>query len=392
MADDDSRRGVSNMADADSPPSDNSSECPQVSLRVLQWYEILKILCSFLSLLLFKTAEKSITVTETDAVASQSTEELSADKQTNNSNEESQKVSTEVTTSASRDSEETRNRLAKAREELNRAREESARARDEVEKAKKDLAVAKQDTSPANQIVTQQEKQHSEESSLPSESSPEVEMAKEVPDKNREQTDISATASVVVEKPVVSLQQETAQQEPSKELIQEDSDNSNQNVHVTATNVEDVEVPTPATCESQSAVDSEPVVQEVDTSTTTSEKAASEIKEEINALTEQKEESQSEEGELPEEQEKEPAESKPEEGELEGEQEEGDHEEEEHEDTEVVEGEREEGDGEESGEEGAPAKPLDDDEDRRNPQYIPKRGGFYEHDDRTREEGEEAPP
>jgi len=28
-------------------------------------------------------------------------------------------------------------------------------------------------------------------------------------------------------------------------------------------------------------------------------------------------------------------------------------------------------------------KKLDDDEDRRNPQYIPKRGTFYEHDDRT---------
>lgn len=28
-------------------------------------------------------------------------------------------------------------------------------------------------------------------------------------------------------------------------------------------------------------------------------------------------------------------------------------------------------------------KKLDDDEDRRNPQYIPKKGFFYEHDDRT---------
>lgn len=51
-----------------------------------------------------------------------------------------------------------------------------------------------------------------------------------------------------------------------------------------------------------------------------------------------------------------------------------------------LEGEREEGDGEES-EKNTP-KPLDDDEDRRNPQYIPKRGGFYEHDDRGRDEGE----
>lgn len=41
--------------------------------------------------------------------------------------------------------------------------------------------------------------------------------------------------------------------------------------------------------------------------------------------------------------------------------------------------EREEGDGQES----APNRKVDDDEDKRNPQYIPKRGTFYEHDDRT---------
>ena len=49
-------------------------------------------------------------------------------------------------------------------------------------------------------------------------------------------------------------------------------------------------------------------------------------------------------------------------------------------------------DEEDEADEQAAAKPLDDDEDRRNPQYIPKRGGFYEHDDRTREEGEEGTP
>lgn len=32
-------------------------------------------------------------------------------------------------------------------------------------------------------------------------------------------------------------------------------------------------------------------------------------------------------------------------------------------------------------------KKVDDDEDRSNPQYIPKRGTFYEHDDRTLEDG-----
>ncbi|XP_068972200.1 protein CASC3 isoform X2 [Bombus flavifrons] len=44
---------------------------------------------------------------------------------------------------------------------------------------------------------------------------------------------------------------------------------------------------------------------------------------------------------------------------------------------------RESGDGQE---EEKPQKKLDDDEDRRNPQYIPKRGTFYEHDDRTIDE------
>ncbi|KAL0103116.1 hypothetical protein PUN28_017446 [Cardiocondyla obscurior] len=44
---------------------------------------------------------------------------------------------------------------------------------------------------------------------------------------------------------------------------------------------------------------------------------------------------------------------------------------------------RESGDGQE---EEKQQKKLDDDEDRRNPQYIPKRGTFYEHDDRTTDE------
>nr|XP_023018109.1 uncharacterized protein LOC111507095 [Leptinotarsa decemlineata] len=46
--------------------------------------------------------------------------------------------------------------------------------------------------------------------------------------------------------------------------------------------------------------------------------------------------------------------------------------------------EREEGDGQES----VPSKKVDDDEDKKNPQYIPKRGTFYEHDDRTAEDDE----
>lgn len=43
--------------------------------------------------------------------------------------------------------------------------------------------------------------------------------------------------------------------------------------------------------------------------------------------------------------------------------------------------ERQRGDGEE--EQNDESKKVDDDEDRSNPQYIPKRGVFYEHDDRT---------
>ncbi|XP_043478384.1 protein CASC3-like isoform X2 [Leptopilina heterotoma] len=48
---------------------------------------------------------------------------------------------------------------------------------------------------------------------------------------------------------------------------------------------------------------------------------------------------------------------------------------------------RESGDGQE---EEKSQRKLDDDEDRRNPQYIPKRGTFYEHDDRTAEEATES--
>merc|ERR1712073_213303 len=47
--------------------------------------------------------------------------------------------------------------------------------------------------------------------------------------------------------------------------------------------------------------------------------------------------------------------------------------------------ERQEGDGEET-----PNETLDDDEDKKNPAYIPKRGMFYEHDDRIDPEDEEA--
>ncbi|VVD00048.1 unnamed protein product [Leptidea sinapis] len=44
----------------------------------------------------------------------------------------------------------------------------------------------------------------------------------------------------------------------------------------------------------------------------------------------------------------------------------------------------------EDGEKQETEKRVDDDEDRSNPQYIPKRGTFYEHDDRTAASGEES--
>lgn len=46
--------------------------------------------------------------------------------------------------------------------------------------------------------------------------------------------------------------------------------------------------------------------------------------------------------------------------------------------------ERQSGDGQEQ--ESDVKKKVDDDEDRSNPQYIPKKGTFYEHDDRTAED------
>lgn len=57
------------------------------------------------------------------------------------------------------------------------------------------------------------------------------------------------------------------------------------------------------------------------------------------------------------------------------------------EEGEAVDDERESGDGQEEQEsEGGTRKKVDHDEDRSNPQYIPKKGTFYEHDDRTAED------
>ena len=51
---------------------------------------------------------------------------------------------------------------------------------------------------------------------------------------------------------------------------------------------------------------------------------------------------------------------------------------------EILDNERQSGDGQEQDSESK--RKVDDDEDRSNPQYIPKKGTFYEHDDRTAED------
>ncbi|XP_077501551.1 uncharacterized protein LOC144112626 isoform X2 [Amblyomma americanum] len=52
-------------------------------------------------------------------------------------------------------------------------------------------------------------------------------------------------------------------------------------------------------------------------------------------------------------------------------------------------GERQQGDGEETSDpSGLQVKVLDCDEDKRNPQYIPKKGEFYQHDDRLASDGD----
>ncbi|XP_046645650.1 protein CASC3-like isoform X2 [Daphnia pulicaria] len=373
MADDDSRRGVTSVADADSAEqSTNSGDNPQAESKA---------------------------VTDDVAVASQPTEVTPEDKTI----PDTPKASAEVITSATRDSEETKNRLAKAREELNKAREESARARDEVEKAKKDLAVAKQDTSSTIQVAV--EKPSAEVNVAASESTPKVETEIDKPSKAEEAPAVTEHVENSKKEEKPEIQPETPKEE---KLVPEDSKNSNQNCEATEPN-EEVGEDKPVTAhESQSAVETKTVEEEAkvedtvvtaDNSNATKEiqvESNKEVETPVGATEEVQEESHVEE--------KQPESSKDEEGEIvEGENEEGENEEGElvedeegeevegeHEEEEVVEGEREEGDGEESDDEDAPAKPLDDDEDRRNPQYIPKRGGFYEHDDRNREEVEEA--
>jgi len=58
----------------------------------------------------------------------------------------------------------------------------------------------------------------------------------------------------------------------------------------------------------------------------------------------------------------------------------------ENEESVVANAERQSGDGQEQ--DSDQKKKVDDDEDRSNPQYIPKKGTFYEHDDRTAEDAD----
>ena len=312
--------------------------------------------------------------------------------------------------SANRDSEETMNRLARAREELNKAREESARARDEVEKAKQDLEVAKKDISQPNPNSDTEEKTISTDNHDKAELTKPVEEIKE---------DITAPSGEIGSQEKLPDSDHSHPEEKREEVKE----------GVLPTNLtepssvkEEDQPPTSATDEShkhsneskqtEEAVETvgtdaekdDKVVDDVDarqSGVTQSASSLETVQEEEKLVDDKPKEepsSSADHGELQAEDEEvhrdddELEEGEHEEEELEGEHEEGEHEEGEHEEDETVEGEREEGDGEESGEDGAPAKPLDDDEDRRNPQYIPKRGGFYEHDDRTREEGEEPAP
>ncbi|XP_059351627.1 protein CASC3-like isoform X2 [Daphnia carinata] len=383
MADDDSRRGVSNMADADT--TQQSTDNPQV-----------------------KTSEKHTNSTEAEVVATEPTEKLAENEKTLPDEQVIPKNSTEVIPTASKVSEEKQSLLAKAREELNKAKEESARARDEVEKAKKDLAVAKQDTCAANRTAPEEKQQTDEINLSLSQPTLKAKVEEEMPS----QSDTVSAIAKQVDNTKNQPEQETQLDiQKGENLVKDDSVNSNQNCHAISRNTEDGTDKPAKTPESQLAMECKSTVDMTEAEPNTdslkeigekqrdNNKEGEHVESIAQKEEEVKDESHLEENQPVEDQGSNPEEEKNEEaGLVEGENEEGevieDEEEEavegEHEEDEIVEGEREEGDGEESDEEDTPAKPLDDDEDRRNPQYIPKRGGFYEHDDRNREEVEEA--
>ena len=241
--------------------------------------------------------------------------------------------------------EETRLRLLKMKEELSRAKDELAQAKNDVERAKLELTVAGGDCvqSLSQSVGEEDTKSESVES--------------------RQAEESAETRAAAVEEALQTDSQEQVTNLENLPVEIEEAD-GNQGAEVC-----DSKEDRPANEE----VAEEVVAGEVEANADRGPHlAADETDEEIfeDPITTENDvpNEEGDEGEVEEEEEEEP--------------------EEELSEGEVLDGEREEGDGEES--ENAPAKPLDDDEDKRNPQYIPKRGGFYEHDDRGHEAGEET--
>lgn len=313
---DDSRRGDSNMADADVKPDGGNSV--EITTETVKGDTVKEI----------PTAVGEVRHSATEAT-------------TENLKDGSVKYSIDQDSlTCSKDTEETKKQLARVREELNRAMEESARAKDEVEKAKKDLAEAKQDTSKSVEEkagVDKTDGNSPEKFGEPSQSSG---FAQAEP-----QAVLSCDNQAVVEGSLsASNNQNDCDKEPSQKITSEDAQMEPES--------------------SSDLVNTKDGIKSGKDKNGVKDHSDHELEEDLEDVVS--------------------GEEHDEEAEDEGEDEEGEDEED---DDEEDEGEE----GDEAGEQAA-AKPLDDDEDRRNPQYIPKRGGFYEHDDRTREEGEEGTP
>ena len=252
--------------------------------------------------------------------------------------------------------------LAKIKEELLKAKEESARARDEVERAKKDLEVAKLDTVQSIPTVN----------STPAPAA-DIKVETVVEEVKPVEEVADSTPTTAEGPPVDSVkevnQEPAAKAEEVQPLPTETPKSESVKVEPEAVATEKVEeIPAEVQAEPLPVPEAVPVAEMV---APVVEPAVNEEEDNGDAGIEEGEISDAEGDENFEEQSDEGV---------------------------VIEGDREEGDGEENeldevaNADAAEAKPLDDDEDKRNPQYIPKKGGFYEHDDRTREEGEEAPP
>jgi len=266
------------------------------------------------------------------------------------------------------DSDDTRNKLAKAREELSKALAESARAKDDMEKIKLDLEEAR----------TIQKSPMVKEEKLSADA--EVKLAQENTD-NSEITEatVSSSKETMVKSETTTAPNTAATAEQNSVLVQDTRESAEpapaKPTPVESTAVESTPVestPAESTPLESTPVESTPVestpVESTPVESTPVESTEPTLESESQEIMKENGSSQlddtKEEGEITED--------------NDGEQDQQG-EEEHSEDEGAVEGEEDE-----QGKE-AVVK-LDDDEDRRNPQYIPKRGGFYEHDDRTREE------